>query len=96
MQQFNQFILVMEENMIVIKDPKNKYFDFDWSKGLDKNLKHRIEFIMKSNMNLKLKMKQKMRLNNYCQNKIMETTFMNTENSKAIKLHKFAFNLSED
>ena len=47
-------------------------------------------------MNRKLRIKQKMRLNNYCQNKSMETTFMNTENSKAIEPHKFAFNLSED
>ena len=39
----------MEEYMVVIRDPKKVYFDFDWSKGLDKNLKHRIEFIMKSN-----------------------------------------------
>ena len=28
----------MEENMIVIRDPK--YFDFDGPKDLDKNLKH--------------------------------------------------------
>ena len=47
-------------------------------------------------MSLKLRIKQKMRLNNYCQNKSMETTFMNTENSKAIEPHKFAFNLSEN
>ena len=47
-------------------------------------------------MNRKLRIKQKMRLNNYCQNESMETTFMNTEDSKAIEPHKFAFNLSED
>ena len=47
-------------------------------------------------MNRKLRIKQKMRLNNYCQNESMETTFMNTENSKTIEPHKFAFNLSED
>ena len=35
--------------MIVIRDPKKIYFDFDWSKGLNRSLKHRIEMIMKSN-----------------------------------------------
>ena len=29
----------MEENMIRIKDPKTFYFDFDWSKSYDENLK---------------------------------------------------------
>ena len=26
----------MEENMIVIRDPKTFYFDFDWPKEVDK------------------------------------------------------------
>ena len=30
----------MEENMIVIRDPKTFYFDFDWPKDVDKHLKH--------------------------------------------------------
>ena len=37
--------------MIVIKDPKTFYFDFHWPKGFDENLKHEIEFIIKSNEN---------------------------------------------
>ena len=49
MQQFNQLIIIMEENMIVIRDPKTFYFDFDWPKDVDENLKHKIEFIIKSN-----------------------------------------------
>ena len=36
-----------------------------------------------------------MRLNNYCLNIIMETMFMNTENSKTNQPHKFVVNLSQ-
>ena len=39
----------MEENMIVIRDPKAFDFDFDWPKDVDVNSKHEIEFIIKSN-----------------------------------------------
>ena len=35
--------------MIVIRDCKNFCFDFDWAKDVDENLKHKIEFIIKSN-----------------------------------------------
>ena len=35
--------------MIVIRDPKTFYFDFDWSRDVDKNLNHEIEFRKKSN-----------------------------------------------
>ena len=42
----------MEENMIVIRDPKTFYLDFDWSKNADENLKYEIEFIIKSNESL--------------------------------------------
>ena len=34
----------MEENMIVIRDPKALYFDFICPKDVDENLKHEIEF----------------------------------------------------
>ena len=39
----------MEENMIVIRESKTFYFDFDWPKDVDENLKHEIEFIIKNN-----------------------------------------------
>ena len=39
----------MEENMIVIRDPRIFYFDFDCPKDVDENLKHKIEFTIKSN-----------------------------------------------
>ena len=31
--------LIMEENMIMIRDPKTFCFNFDWSKDVDENLK---------------------------------------------------------
>ena len=37
----------MEENMIVIRDPKTSYFNFDWPIDVDENLNHEIEFKMK-------------------------------------------------
>ena len=42
----------MKEKMIVIRDPKNFYFYFDWPKDVDENLKHKIEFIIESNASL--------------------------------------------
>ena len=42
----------MEENMILIKEHKTFYFDFDWPKDVDENLKHKIEFIIKNNESL--------------------------------------------
>ena len=42
----------MEENMIVITDPKTFCFNFDLPKDVDKNLKREIEFIIKSNESL--------------------------------------------
>ena len=42
----------MEENTIVIRDPKTFYFDFHWPKNVDENLKHEIQFITKSNESL--------------------------------------------
>ena len=42
----------MEENMIVIRDPKTFYLDFDWPKNVDENLKYEIELIIKSNESL--------------------------------------------
>ena len=42
----------MEENMIVIRDPKTFCFNFDCPKDVDENLKHEIEFIIKNNESL--------------------------------------------
>ena len=35
--------------MIVIRESNTFYFYFDWSKNVDENLNHEIEFITKSN-----------------------------------------------
>ena len=42
----------MEENMIVITDPKTFCFNFDWPKDVNENLNHEIEFIIRSNESL--------------------------------------------
>ena len=42
----------MEEKIIVIRDPKTFYFNLDWPKYVDGNLKREIEFIIKSNESL--------------------------------------------
>ena len=84
----------MEQNTIMIKDPKTFYFDFDWPKDVDENLKHKIEFIIKINESL-AENKIKTRLSNYCENISMETIFMNMENSETNEPHKFVLNLSQ-
>ena len=38
--------------MIVIRDPKPFCFNFDWSKEVNENLKHEINFIIKNNESL--------------------------------------------
>ena len=52
LQKFNQGIIIMEKNMTVIRDPKTSCFNFDRPKDVDENLKHEIEFIIKSNESL--------------------------------------------
>ena len=44
--------IAMEENMIVIRDPKIFYFNFDRPNDVDENLKNEVEFIMKRNKSL--------------------------------------------
>ena len=36
--------------MIVIRDPKTLSFDFDFHKDVDENLKHKVEFIIKNDI----------------------------------------------
>ena len=52
LQQFDKAIIIMEESIIVIRDPETFWFDFDWPKHVDENLKHKSEFIIKSNESL--------------------------------------------
>ena len=65
--------------MIVRKDPKIFYFDFDWSKDVDKNFSW----------------EKKTRLKNYCPYVSTKTTFMNTENSETNEPRKFVLNLPQ-
>ena len=39
----------MEDNMVITREPKTFYFASDFPKDVDKNLKHKIEFIIKYN-----------------------------------------------
>ena len=58
----------MNLTMIVIREPKTLYFDFHWPKDADENLKHEIEFIIKSNESLaenKIKNKTEQLLSKY-------------------------------
>ena len=80
--------------MIVIRDPETFYFNFDSPKNVDENLKYETKFIVKSNEYFD-ENKIKKSLNNYCQNISMERIFVNTENSKRNKPHKFVLNLSQ-
>ena len=42
----------MEENMVVIREPRTGCFDFVLLKDVDRNLKHETEFMIKSNESL--------------------------------------------
>ena len=66
----------MEENRIVTRDYKTFYFEFDWPKDVDGSLKHKIEFIIKSNESLAENKIRKAKLSNYCPSISMETIFM--------------------
>ena len=44
--------MIMEEDVIMIRDTKIFCFNFDWPKDFDENLKCEIEFITKSNQSL--------------------------------------------
>ena len=42
----------MEENMVVMREPRTFCFDFVLLKDADRNLKHETEFMIKSNESL--------------------------------------------
>ena len=42
----------MEKNMVLIREPKTFYFDIDWPKNVNEDLKHETECIRKSNESL--------------------------------------------
>ena len=56
---------MMEQNMVVIRDPKTFWFSFEWPKDVDENLKDEIEFIINSNKSVAENKKKTTRLNKY-------------------------------
>ena len=75
---------MMEENMVLIREPKTFYFDFDWPKNVDKNLKLEIKFIIKCNESL-AENKMKNEIEQLLSKIGMEMMYM--ENSKTIEPH---------
>ena len=94
LQQFNQVIIIMKENLILIRDPKTFYIDFDWSKNVEENLKREIELIIKSNESL---------VKNETKNEIQQLLLKykhgkdihESENSKTNEPRKFVLNVSQ-
>ena len=84
----------MEENMIVIRNLKTFYFNFDLPKDVNKNLKYEIEFIITINESL-AENKIKNKIEQLLLQSKHKTIFMNMENSKENEPHKFVPNLLE-
>ena len=84
----------MEENIIVIRDPKTFCFNLDWPTDVDENVKQKIEFIIKSIYSLAVN-KMKNEIEQLLLNISVETIFINTENSKTNEPHKFDLNSSQ-
>ena len=78
----------MEENMIMIKDPKIVCFNFYLPKDVDQNLQQEIKFIKRINEFL-AETKIKNEIEQLLLNINMETVLMKTENSKTNEPHKF-------
>ena len=49
LKRFTRENIIMEENMLMIRDPKSLFFNFDWPKNVDENLNGEIKFIIKIN-----------------------------------------------
>ena len=66
-EQYNEVIIIIEEKMTVMRDPKTFCFNFEWPKCVEENLKYLIEFIIKMNESLvENKIKNKKTMKNYC------------------------------
>ena len=88
MQQFNQAIMIMVENILVIRDPKTFHFEFNWHKDIDESLKHEIRFTIKINKSL---------AENEIKNEIeqlLSKILMITKYSKTNEPHQFVLNFS--
>ena len=84
----------IDNNKLVVIEPKTFNFHFDLSKDIDKNLKCENDSNIIHNAFL-AEQRIKMRLTNYCTNINMETIFMNTENSKTNEPQKLVLSLTQ-
>ena len=80
----------MEENMIVIRDSKTWCFDFHWPKDIDQNLKHEIEFVIKSNKSL-----AKSKIKNKIEQLLLKYKHENNIREHRNEPHKFVLNFSQ-
>ena len=82
----------MEQNMVVIRDPKTFSLNFDWPRYVDENFKHEIEFIIRSNKSL-----ADNKIKNEIEQLLLKFKHGNNlpEHSKTNELHKFVLNLSQ-
>ena len=95
LKQFNQVIIIMEEKMIVIRDPRTIFFSFDGPKDVHDNLKLDNEIIIKSNAFLaENKTKNEIRQLLLKYKHVSNTHELSTKNSKTNELHKCVFNFS--
>ena len=86
--------MIMEKNVIVIRDPKSFCFNFDWPKDADENLKYQIEFVIKSNKSL-AEYQIKKEIGQILLKYKRGNDIMDTKNSKTNEPHEFALNLSK-
>ena len=83
----------IDDNELAITT-RAKTIRLDMNKKVDNSLNYKINQFIKHN-ELLAKHKIKTRLVNCCSNISMETIFMNIENSKTNKTHKFVLNLTQ-
>ena len=86
--------IMTKENLIVIRYSLTFSLNFDWPKDAEENLKHEMEFIIKSNESLaenKIKNEIEQLLLKYKH----ENIFISTENSKTNEPQKFVLNLPQ-
>ena len=68
---------------------------FDLSNDFSNNIKNKIDYKVKRSKFLAKHAIKKKKLDKYYPNIIMETVFMNTENSKINEPHTFVINMSQ-
>ena len=91
---FHDSSIIVEENIVMIRDPKTFCFNFDFRKDVDKNLKREIGCVIKINESL---VENKIR--NNIEQLLLKYKHGNNihehKNSKPNEPHKFVLNLSQ-